>query len=182
MQQANFNGYFSIKSVTPPRPNGKQSRSGATLYRVEAVGAAIAERVFSEKSNQYENVWREFDLTFSDLTEKHAGIITKDCEISVCNAIVFSYMIQTGFTGEVGLQIARMANHELDLKVVTTQQVIDGLVATLGEEHRANLTKMIPSEKRKTIIQIKPGTWAIRFSSVNIQDAQQAEVCISGEV
>lgn len=182
MQQANFNGYFTIKSVSTLRPTGKQTKNGATLYKVEAVGTAVAERVFSEKTSQYENVWREFDLTFSDLTEKHANIITKDCEISVFGATVFSYVIQTGFTGDVGLAIARMANPELSLNVVTTQQVVEGLVTALGEDYRANITKMIPSEKRKTIIQIKPGTWQIRSSSVNMQNAQEAEVCISGEV
>ena len=182
MQQVNFNGYLTVLSVLTPRLNGKHTKNGAPLYRVEAVGTTIIERVYSAQSNQYENIWRELDLTFDDLTENHARVITKDCEVSIFGGTVFSYLIQTGFTTQVGQEIARMAQPELNENVITTQQVIEGLVFALGEKHRANLTKMIPSEKRKTIIQIKPGTWSIRSSSINMQNAQEAEVCISGEV
>lgn len=182
MQQANFNGYLTVKSVSPPRPMEKQARNGATLYRVEAVATAIAERVYSEATSKYENVWREFDLTFSELTENHAKIITADCEISIFGAIVFSYMIEVGYTAAVALPMARMDDPSLSENVIKPDQLINGIVSVIGEEHRESLNKIIPREKRKTIINVKPGQWALRSSSANMQDAQEVEVCISGEV
>ena len=182
MQQANLNGYFNIESVKAPVPTNKLSKSGDSLFRVDAVGKAIADRVFNETSRQYENVWREFDLTFSDLTQKHAAIITSGCDISVFGAIVFSYMVGVGYSNRVGLAIAQIADSNLEASVITAEQIVNGLVASMGEEHRDNLNEIITAEKRKTIIQIKPGQWAVRASSADMQNAQEAEVVISGEV
>ena len=180
MQQMNFNGYFSIKKVSPPYPLQKTSRKGHTLYKIEAVGTTVAERVYDEQATQYVNVSRECDITFTDLTENHARIITDGCDLSLFGATVFSYMVPLGFNYSTAADIARLADPNIENKVIMAQAVIEGLIASIGEQHRSNLNKIIPKERRKTVILVRPGQWALRASTSDIKEAQTAEVLIDG--
>ena len=177
----NFNGYFSIKKVSAPTPLNKNSRSGDALHTVEAVGVTIAERVYDEQAGQYKNVSRECDITFTDLTLKHAKIITEGCDISIFGATVFSYMVDIGFQASTAKGIASLANYnnEEDKQVYMVEDVINGIVAAIGEPYRESLHIMMPSQRRKTVILVRPGQWGLRASAADIQNAQTGEVIMS---
>lgn len=180
MQQMNFNGYFSIKKISPPKPINKTSRKkNESLYKLEAIGTTIAERVYNETSNEYENISRECDITFTDLTQNHARIITQGCDISIFGAIVFSYMVDVGYMRDTGIGIASLADPTMDQNVILARDIIEGIISQLGEEHRNNLSKIIPTERRKTIILVRPGQWALRASNDDMKQAQVAEIEIN---
>mgnify|MGYP007122437425 CR=1 FL=1 len=179
MLQATFFGYVRIHSVGNTIAMGTSNGRGAPLYKLSATAFVAYGGTYIDGEFVEDN--REIDLDFTNLTDKSSRLILPESEILINGGKPFSYVVGIGFPAKIAKGIVdgtTMGNPA----VYTAEAVILGIADRIGKEHLDNLRMIIPSERRKTAIEIPSGTWNIKAHPNQIASAQKLEVQIETPV
>ena len=166
MQENTFSAYVTLTKVNQATNTDKFNSRQDPLYLVKAT----ATNTIGSKTNEVGRFTldcREIDLYFTDLTEKHLSMLTEGCEVGIFNATVISYYTDIQYPISIVDTIVKT-----DEALVSPETIIDSLVEKLGEDHRENLTSIIQSRRRQTIVKVMPMRWRITASPTQLQNAQ----------
>jgi hypothetical protein len=127
MQENNFNGYVKLTKLSQPRGLNKMNNRNEPLFLVSATGTCS---VGTKKNNdRFSLDYREVDLIFMDLTEKHVSMIVLDCEVSIFGAVVISYNADIKYPCTmVNSLIDDNDERIVDNMHVTAETIADGIV------------------------------------------------------
>jgi hypothetical protein len=149
------------------------------LFLVSATGTCS---VGTKKNNdRFSLDYREVDLVFMDLTEKHVSMIVSDCEVSIFGAVVISYNADIKYPcNMVNSLIDSNDERIIDNMYATAETIADGivnLISPVSEDVKATikeqLSYIVQNKRRSTTVKVLPMKWRVTASPAQINRAQQ---------
>jgi hypothetical protein len=178
VQENIFSAYVKLDRVSQPKPLGRFNNRNEPLFLVRATGVCSVgtKNVESRFSLDY----REVDLVFMDLTERHVGMLVEKSEVNIFGASVISYNANIQYPLSM---ISHLVNKDfnVDEPLASANNIIEGIVSKIcsndseadSEEIAQQLSKIIQDKRRTTTIKILPMRWRVVASPAQLQKAQQ---------
>lgn len=179
MQENNFNGYVKLNKVSQPRSLNKMNNRNEPLFLVSATGACSVGT--KKTNNRFSLDYREVDLIFMDLTEKHVSMIVAECEVSVFGAVVISYNADIKYPCAMVNSLVNTDNEEIvDNMHVTAETITNGILNLIDHPNekiklviKEQLSYIIQNKRRSTTVKVLPMKWRVVASPSQINRAQQ---------
>lgn len=178
MQENIFSAYVKLDRVSQPKPLGRFNNRNEPLFLVRATGVCSVgtKNVESRFSLDY----REVDLVFMDLTERHVGMLVEKSEVNIFGATVISYNASIQYPVSMVSHLLK-DKFNTDEPLATANDIIEGIVSKVcandskidSEEITEQLSKIIQNKRRTTTIKIVPMRWRVVASPAQLQKAQQ---------
>lgn len=178
MQENNFNGYVKLNKVAQPKSLNKMNNRNEPLFLVSATGTCS---VGTKNTNgRFSIDYREVDLVFMDLTEKHVSMIVAESEVSIFGAVAISYNADIRYpVGMVSTLIDENDPRVDNQMFATAEMIIDGIANQIqvSEDIKSDMKKqlsfIIQDKRRSTTIKVMPMKWRVVASPAQINRAQQ---------